>query len=205
MITINKTIKMNNSNTNTMKKYTLIFVLALMMMPFASQAQDIFAKYSENTDVTYVSIKPKMFQMLAKMDINTDDPESQEYLNMVNSITSFKVISTGNKAISADVSSWVKSRKNSLEELMVVKDDGMNMTFYVKEGRDADHVSEFLMFVDGLGAITKDMDVNMNGKKREFETVVVSLTGDIDLNQISKLTQKMGIQGGEHLEKKDKR
>ena len=42
----------------------------------------------------------------------------------------------------------------------------------------------------------------MNGKKREFETVVVSLTGDIDLNQISKLTQKMNIQGGEHLEKK---
>ncbi|OBX22310.1 MULTISPECIES: DUF4252 domain-containing protein [Bizionia] len=188
-----------------MKKYTLIFVLALMMMPFASQAQDIFAKYSESPEVTYVSIKPKMFQMLAKMDINTDDPESQEYINMVNSITSFKVISTGDKAISADVSKWVKSRKGGLEELMVVKDDGMNMTFYVKEGRDSDHVSEFLMFVDGIGAVTKDMDINMNGKKREFETVVVSLTGDINLNQISKLTQKMNIPGGEHLEKKDKR
>ena len=85
---------------------------------------------------------------------------------------------------------------------MVVKDDGVNMTFYVKEGRDADHVSEFLMFVDGLSAITKEADIEMNGKKREFETVVVSLTGDIDLNQISKLTQKMNIQGGEHLEKK---
>ncbi|MFC5195707.1 DUF4252 domain-containing protein [Bizionia hallyeonensis] len=197
--------KLNNLKTNPMKKYTLIFVLALMMMPFASQAQDIFAKYSENSEVTYVSIKPKMFQMLAKMDINTDDPESQEYINMVNSITSFKVISTGDKAISADVSKWVKSRKGGLEELMVVKDDGMNMTFYVKEGRDSDHVSEFLMFVDGIGAVTKDMDINMNGKKREFETVVVSLTGDINLNQISKLTQKMNIPGGEHLEKKDKR
>ncbi|WP_417238432.1 DUF4252 domain-containing protein [Bizionia sp.] len=197
--------KLNKLKTNPMKKYTLIFVLALMMMPFASQAQDIFAKYSENPEVTYVSIKPKMFQMLAKMDINTDDPESQEYINMVNSITSFKVISTGDKAISADVSKWVKSRKGGLEELMVVKDDGMNMTFYVKEGRDSDHVSEFLMFVDGIGAVTKDMDINMNGKKREFETVVVSLTGDINLNQISKLTQKMNIPGGEHLEKKDKR
>tara|TARA_R110002012_G_scaffold319389_4_gene539843 strand:+ start:2628 stop:3275 length:648 start_codon:yes stop_codon:yes gene_type:complete len=200
-----KTQKLNKLKTNTMKKYTLIFVLALIMMPLVSQAQDIFTKYSETSEVTYVSIKPKMFQMLAKIDIDTNDPESQEYINMVNSITSFKVISTGDKVISADVAKWVKSRKNSLEELMVVKDDGVNMTFYVKEGRDSDHVSEFLMFVDGIGAVTKDMDINMNGKKREFETVVVSLTGDINLNQISKLTQKMNIQGGEHLEKKDKK
>lgn len=187
-----------------MKKYTVTLLMAIMLLPLTSMAQDIFAKYAENPDVTYVSIKPKMFQMLAKMDINTDDPEAQEYIKMVNSITSFKVITTDNKSISTDVTSWVNSRKNSLEELMVVKDDGVNMTFYVKEGRDSDHVSEFLMFVDGLSAITKDANIEMNGKKREFETVVVSLTGDIDLNQISKLTQKMNIQGGEHLEKKKK-
>lgn len=196
---------LNNSKTNTMKKYTVIALMTIMLLPLTSMAQDIFAKYAENPEVTYVSIKPKMFQMLAKMDINTDDPEAQEYIEMVNSITSFKVITTGDKAISSDVSKWVQSRKSSLEELMVVKDDGVNMTFYVKEGRDSDHVSEFLMFVDGLGAITKEADINMNGKKREFETVVVSLTGDIDLNQISKLTQKMNIQGGEHLEKKNKK
>ena len=193
-----------NNKTKTMKKYTVILLMAIMLLPLTSMAQDIFAKYAEKPDVTYVSIKPKMFQMLAKMDINTDDPETQEYVKMVNSITSFKVITTDNKAISTDVTNWVNSRKSSLEELMVVKDDGVNMTFYVKEGRDSDHVSEFLMFVDGLSAITKDANIEMNGKKREFETVVVSLTGDIDLNQISKLTQKMNIQGGEHLENKKK-
>ena len=193
-----------NNKTKTMKKYTVILLMAIMLLPLTSMAQDIFAKYAENPDVTYVSIKPKMFQMLAKMDINTDDPETQEYVKMVNSITSFKVITTDNKAISTDVTNWVNSRKSSLEELMVVKDDGVNMTFYVKEGRDSDHVSEFLMFVDGLSAITKDANIEMNGKKREFETVVVSLIGDIDLNQISKLTQKMNIQGGEHLENKKK-
>ncbi|WP_418513494.1 DUF4252 domain-containing protein [Corallibacter sp.] len=194
-----------NLKPNTMKKNVLLFLMAIVLFPLSSQAQDIFSKYSENPEVTYVSIKPKMFQMLAKMDINTDDPETQEYIKMVNSITSFKVVSTGNKAISKDVSNWVKGKKGSLEELMEVKDDGVNMTFYVKEGRDSDHVSELLMFVDGLGALTKDADINVNGKKREFETVVVSLTGDIDLNQISKLTQKMNIPGGEHLEDKNKK
>ncbi len=191
-----------NNKSNSMKKNVILVAMALLMMPLTSMAQDIFAKYADNPEVTYISIKPKMFQMLAKMDIDTDDPETQEYIKMVNSITSFKVITTGSKSISSDVTNWVNKRKSGLEELMVVKDDGVNMTFYVKEGRDSDHVSEFLMFVDGLGAITKDADIEMNGKKREFETVVVSLTGDIDLNQISKLTQKMNIQGGEHLEKK---
>ena len=40
-----------------------------------------------------------------------------------------------------------------------------------------------------------------NGKKREIETVLLSLTGDIDLKQISKLTNKMDLPGGKHLEK----
>jgi hypothetical protein len=193
-----------NNKSNKMKKNLILVVMALLMMPLTSMAQDIFAKYADNPEVTYVSIKPKMFQMLAKMDINTDDPEAQEYINMVNSITSFRVITTGSKAISADVSNWVNSRKSSLEELMEVKGEGANMIFYVKEGKDSDHVKEFLMFVDGLSAITKDADIEMNGKMGEFETVVISLTGDIDLNQISKLTQKMNIEGGEHIEKRKK-
>src|SRR5690554_7778888 len=106
-----------------MKNKAIYFLMAIMLLPLTSMAQDIFTKYSDNTDVTYVSIKPKMFQMLAKMDINSDDPEAQEYIKMVNSITSFKVITTGSKTISSDVSKWVQSRKSALEELMEVKED----------------------------------------------------------------------------------
>jgi len=194
MYTINK--------LNTMKKSLLVFAFAILIMPFTAMAQsDIFSKYSDNNAVTYVSIKPKMFQMLAKMDINTDDKESQEYINMVNSITSFKTIATDSKAISADIAKWVKSRSNSLEELMEVKDDGMLVKFYVKEGKDSDHVAELLMFVNGLEGMMKD-GVTVNGKKRTIETVVISLTGDIDLNQISKLTKQMDLPGGDKIDKK---
>ncbi|WP_338730960.1 DUF4252 domain-containing protein [Mangrovimonas cancribranchiae] len=193
---------MNLINSNTMKNRIALLIMAIMLLPLTGMAQDIFAKYSENPEVTYVSIKPKMFQMLAKMDINTDDPEAQEYLNMVNSITSFKTIVTDNESISKDVVGWVTSRKSSLSELMEVKDDGVEMKFYIKEGKDEDHVSEFLMFVNGLSQVTKGADIEVNGKKRNVETVIVSLTGDIDLNQISRLTKKMNIPGGEHLEEK---
>jgi hypothetical protein len=195
-----KTIK-----TNTMKKSILIAVVALLMLPLSGIAQNVFDKYSDNENVTYVSIKPKMFQMLAKMDINTDDPEAQEYINMVNSITSFKTMATDDKDISSDIVKWVKSRSTSLEELMVVKDNGVNMTFYIKEGKDEDHVSELLMFINGLEAVTKNSNIEVNGKKRTVETVVISITGDIDLNQISKLANKMDLPGGDELEKKNKK
>ncbi|MCP4051661.1 MAG: DUF4252 domain-containing protein [Mesoflavibacter sp.] len=188
-----------------MKKSILIAVIALLMLPLSGIAQNIFEKYSDNENVTYVSIKPKMFQMLAKMDINADDPEAQEYINMVNSITSFKTMATDDKDISSDIVKWVKSRSTSLEELMMIKDDGVNMTFYIKEGKDEDHVSELLMFVNGLEAVTKNSNIEINGKKRSIETVVISITGDIDLNQISKLANKMNLPGGDELEKKNKK
>ncbi|NMH86635.1 DUF4252 domain-containing protein [Flavivirga sp. Y03] len=184
-----------------MNKKVIVFIMALMLVPLTGMAQNIFDKYSDNSDVTYVSIKPKMFQMIAKMGINVEDAEAKAYMDMVKSITSFKTIVTDNKAISGDITKWVKSRSSSLEELMEVKDDGTEVKFYVKEGKDADHVKELLIFVNGIDKAMKGQGVEINGEHRKIETVVVSLTGDIDLNEISKLTEKMNIPGGKHLEK----
>ncbi len=193
---------LNSIKTITMKNKLVVFVMAIMLMPAISSAQDVFEKYNDNSDVTYVSIKPKMFQMIAKMGINIEEPEAKAYMDMVKSITSFKTIMTDNKAIAVDISKWVKSRSSSLEELMEVKDDGSEVKFYVKEGKDADHVKELLIFVNGIDKKMGENGVTINGEQRKIETVVVSLTGDIDLNEISKLTEKMNIPGGEHLEKK---
>ena len=192
---------LNTLNTIKMRTKLIVFVMAIMLLPLTGMAQkDVFDKYSDDPNVTFVNIKPKMFQMLAKINIDVDDPEAQAYMDMVKSITSFKTIVTDNSAISADISKWVKGRSSKLEELMEVKDDGTEVKFFVQEGRDADHVKELLIFVTG---IDKKMDdkIEINGKERKIETVVVSMTGDIDLNEISKLTQKMNIPGGEHLEK----
>lgn len=197
---------MNNLNITFKKMKKSLTLLALtLLLTSTSMAQDIFSKYSDNGKVSYVSIKPKMFQLLAKMDINTDDPEAQQYLDMVNSITSFKTLATQDKAIALDLAKWVKGQSTKLEELMKVKDNGVQMTFYVKQGKDENHVSELIMFVDGLTDLTKSANVNINGQNRSIDTVVISLTGDIDLNQISKLTSKMNLPGGSALENKSKK
>lgn len=199
-----KTI-INFNKNNKMKNKLIVLVMAIMLLPITGIAQDVFEKYSDNSDVTYVSIKPKMFQMIANMGINVDDPEAKAYMDMVKSITSFKTIMTDNKSISADLSKWVKSRSTSLEELMEVKDNGSEVKFYIKEGKDSYHVKELLIFVSGIDKAMNGQGVEVNGENRKIETVVVSLTGDINLNEISKLTDKMNIPGGNHLEKKKKK
>ena len=168
-----------------MKKYILILMMAVL--PVAGFSQSLFDKYEDLDDVTSVVVSKKAFELLAKMDIETDDPEAQDFMDIATSVSSLKVFTTDNQSIGADmkasVSKYLKS--SSLTELMRVKDKDANVKFYIKEGKDSDHVSELLMFVTGI------KDVEANG--RNFETVLLSLTGNIDLNKISSLTNKMNL------------
>lgn len=198
---------MNTINKlNTMKKFLIAFAFAIVLMPLTAMAQsDIFEKYSANDNVSYASIKPKMFQMLAKINVDTDDADAEDFIKMVKSITSFKTLATENKTISSDMAKWVNSRSSALEELMEIKDNGMVVKFYVKEGKNEDHIAELLMFVNGLDAVLKDSDITINGKKRGMESVLVSFVGDIDLNLISKLVNAFDLPGGKELDKKSKK
>jgi len=184
-----------------MKKVVLI--LAVVMTSVMSYGQSIFDQFEDMDGVTSVVVNSKMFNMLAAIEINTDDPESQAFVDMIKKITSLKVLTTGDEAISSKMNSQVTSylKSSSLEELMRMKDGDQTVKIYVKEGKDDNHVKELLMFVNGLKEMTAGQDININGKKREIETVILSLTGDIDLRQISKLTDKMNVPGGKHLKK----
>lgn len=184
-----------------MKK--LVLIIALAVTPIITFGQGLFDKYEDLDGVTSVVVNQKMFDMFAKIEINTDDPEAQEFVNMVKSLKSLKVLSTGDEKVSASMTADVKKYlgTSQLEELMRIKDGDQTVKFYIKEGKDENHVKELLMIANGLKEITKDQDITINGEKREIETVILSLTGDIDLRQISKLTSKMDIPGGKHLEK----
>ncbi|WP_298486592.1 DUF4252 domain-containing protein [uncultured Maribacter sp.] len=170
-----------------MKKFLIITVIALM--PLVGMSQSLFDKYEDLDNVSAVVVNKSMFNLLSKIDVEVDDPEAQDFMDIAKSLKNLKVFITEDKAISADMlksmNSYLKTAK--LEELMRVKDKDANVKFYIKEGKDADHVSELLMFVTGI----HNTDIEMNGRK--FETVLLSLTGDIDLNKIGSLTNKMNL------------
>ena len=180
-----------------MKKY--LAILVLLMTPIAGISQSIFDKYEDMDEVSSVIVNKNMFDLLIKMDVDVDDPEAREFMDIAQSLSGLKVFITEDKTISADMQSTVDKylKSASLEELMRVKDKDANVKFYIRNGRDSDHVSELLMFVTGI----KDMDVEIDDRK--IETVLLTLTGDIDLTKIGSLTKKMNLP--EELEKAEKK
>ena len=175
-----------------MKK--LAILLAIIASPALVSAQGLFDKYEDENDVTSVVVTKNMFKLLGQMEIESDDPDVQDYMKMVNSLDNIKVFMTENEGIGAsmkaDFDKYVEGN-NQLEELMRVKDEGKYVKFYFKPGKTENVVSELLMFLEG------DLE-NKDG------TVVMSITGNIDLKQISKLTKELNIPGSDELENVEK-
>ena len=179
-------------NNNKMKTKNLIIALALVLTPLFTFAQSTFDQFADMGDVSVVTVNKKMFELMTKVAGETDD--AKEYISLVSGLNSLRVLATENASIAAEMKSKVSSylKSSNLSELMSVKDKEGNVKIYIKEGKDDDHVKELFMFIDGISGY-------MDGEDRKPEAVIVSITGDIDLNKISQLTEQMNIQGGKHL------
>lgn len=171
-----------------MKKISIVLVLAII--PFFGFSQSIFDKYEEMDNVGSVTVNKGMIRLAGNIAaMSGDDQEAQDFKDIANGLDEIKIFITEDKGISADMNATVKKylKSSSLEELMRVKDKGANIKFYIKNGKDENHVSELLMFVSGIN----NDDIGIHGRK--FESVLVSLTGNIDLNKIGSLTEKMNL------------
>ncbi|EAR01599.1 hypothetical protein FB2170_13763 [Maribacter sp. HTCC2170] len=177
----------NTINIKTMKK--IIIIMALIMLPALGLSQSVFDKYEDLDNVSAVVVNQSMFRLLSNIDVEVDDPEAKDFMDIAQSLKNLKVFITEDPQISKDMMSTMNQylKSNKLEELMRVKDKDANIKFYIKTGKDEDHVSELLMFVTGM----KNVDIDVNGRK--LETVLLSLTGDIDLRKIGSLTKKMNL------------
>ena len=111
---------------------------------------------------------PLRERMLAELKLDIEDPEAKEVLDMAGNITGLKVLTTDNESVSsqmkADVDRYLRS--SEMEELMRVKDGDQTVKFFVKEGKDDNHVKELLMFASGLKEVMKGQDIEINGQKR---------------------------------------
>lgn len=176
-----------------MKKAILIIIGALF--PLFSFAQNTFDAFENEREVTSVVVTKNMFKLLSKMDLDSKDPEAKAYLNMVNSLDNIKIFTTENPEIQQKMDAAVKkhlSSGNKLEELMRINDEGQIIKFFVKEGKNKNSVSELLMHLTG----------NVDGK---HATVIMTITGDIDLRQLSQLTSDLKVPGSEQLKDIDKK
>ena len=178
---------------NPMKK--LAILIAIAIIPVLVSAQNTFDVFENEREVSSVVVTKNMFKLLSQLDLESNDPEAKEYLELVNNLDNIKIYSTENKEVAERMDAAVAtylSESPKLSELMRVKDDGKNIKFYSKEGKSDNFVSELLMHLTG----------NIDGEDR---TIIMSITGKIDLKKISKLTSDLNIPGSEELKNIDQK
>ena len=157
-------------------------------MPILSTAQD-FRKYEDMKDVDAVIMTSKMFKMLAKVDLSDNDPESKKYMDMIEHLNEIRLYKSNTASVRKEMATDFKTylSKGSLDELMRVKESGKNIQFFAKSAPNNDNVvQELLMFMDGED-------------DGEPISVILRITGDIDLSQLSKLTKDLNVPGADQL------
>jgi hypothetical protein len=172
----------------TIVKFAFVLLFFMPLLAGAQSAIDkVYEKYAGKDGFTSVNISKEMFQMFAQMNAG-NDTSAQQMKKMVDQLTGMKVLtfngdSTKPAKTIAVYNEFAASFPNGIyKELMTVNDDGENIRFLTRQ--EGSKIGEMVML--------------MKGRK---EAVVLSITGNIDLATISKLSKGMGIHGLENIQK----
>lgn len=172
-----------------MKKLMIIVIMLAVSVGTFAQGDAIskfFNKYSADESFTQVTISSKMFGLFTKLE--ADAPEDKEVLDAISKLKGLRILAKEDegkaRALYKEAFSLIPIK--DYEELMSVRDKDKDMKFLIKE-KDG-KISELLMIVGGT---------------KEF--MVMSLFGEIDLKQVSRIGKRMNVSGLENLEKLDKK
>ena len=166
-----------------MKKLALYIILAALPLSAFCQkspVDELFERYDGKDGFTSVYISSKMFSLLARLDT-----EDEEFQNLVTRIKSIRILSidSAQNVSGLNFSSELlpKLNRTGFEELMTVREEDGEVRFMIREvgGR----IAELVMVTGGRGSS------------------VVSIRGDLDLKTIASLSDSMGIEELEGLEK----
>ncbi|MCU0378804.1 MAG: DUF4252 domain-containing protein [Bacteroidales bacterium] len=166
-----------------MKKLALITILTGLSLSVFSQrspVDDLFEKYNGREGFTSVYISSKMFSLLGRIDT-----EDEEFQNLVSRIKGIKILAVDSATNVSGVNfiSELQKKLNAsgYEELMTVKEQNDEIRFMIREVNGK--IAELVMITGGNGSS------------------VVSITGDLDLKTIASLSDNIGIEGLEDLDK----
>lgn len=168
-----------------MKKLFTLIALIVTLGSAMAQGQLVntyFQNLAGNDTFTKVSVSSKMFSLFTELEAGSESEE--EFLKAISKLKGLKIIvadSIGNAAEMYD-KALSDIAKAGYEELMSVLDAEENMRFSIKE--KGGKIEELLMLVGG---------------KKHF--ILLSLYGEIDLKNISKIAQAMKVEGLDKLSK----
>lgn len=176
---------------NKMKKIYVLLVFVLLPNMFFAQ-QSVLDKFDGAEDVKSILVTKKMFQMMGNVKMDSNDKEMQQFINLTKKLDNLKVFRSSNPKVKSELKSTADQYLVSagLTELMRVREGSQNIKIAVKSIGNGSQVKELLMLIEDSGVSN--------------ETVLMSLTGNFDLNELAVLTDKMNLPGGAVLSKTQK-
>ena len=168
-------------------KRILLTISAILVLGVTAFSQNdaitkYFDKYMDDERFSMVYISPKLFEMVAKIDLEVDslDPDIMEIVEELNGL---RILSyDGEGAMDFYKEAQGKFNLEQYESLIEARDDGENIKIMTKD--DGDYVQELLLLVGG-----------------DTTFALLSFTGNIDLKKVGKLGSALNINGSEHLQK----
>jgi hypothetical protein len=173
-----------------MKKIAGVLVM-VMSASFAWAQSDainkLFSKYQADETFTQATISSKMFNLFTNMEV--ESKEDQEVLNAISKLKGLRMLA---KEETRDARELYKEAiatvpAKEYEELMYVRDKDKDMKFFIRETSPG-KINELIMVMGG-----------------NSEFMILSLFGEIDLKQVSKIGSKMDIGGLDELQKMDQK
>lgn len=164
-------------------------IALLFLFAAAANSQSImdklYDKYSGSDGYVSVYISKYMFDMFRQE--SPGQAESEELDQIIGKLNCIKILVTDDDpATPSPVNLYQEMMRilpsSPYKEIMVVKEKDENIKFYVKEVNKK--VAELLLVIGG-----KDSNA------------LISIQGDIDMKNISKLAKSMNIEGMNNLEK----
>ncbi len=157
-----------------------MFLLSLTMMGQGTVITKYFNRFADNEEFTKVSVSQKMFSLFTNLEAGS--AAEKEFLQAAGKLKGLKAIMADSIPNSAVLykQAITDLNKAAYEELVSINDARGNMLFSIKESNGI--ISELIMVA---------------GDKKQF--IMVSLYGEIDLKNISKIAQQMHINGLDQL------
>jgi hypothetical protein len=167
-----------------MKKLILVAFIAIAGSAYSQSAIDKYFSYLDaDTAITKVTINSKMFELFTYMDAESE--EEKEFKEAISNLENLKVI-VKEDAPNAEAlfKEAIKKPGKEFELLMEVDQESQHFYFLINEKNGV--IAELLMIGNSDG-----------------EFMILSLTGEIDLAQISRLSRSMNIEQMQYLQKID--
>ena len=173
-----------------------IVAMAFLMMSFSVAAQsptdDLFDEYGAKDGFTTVHVTKELFSLFAEISEESEDAEVQEINDVVSNLDYIRILMFDGSSDSANgdmlndfKSELDKVQLNDFTELMTVREGDEMVKFMIH--KDGKKIKELLLLIN-----------------QPDEAGFISITGNIDLKSIAKLSKSMNIDGLDELRRLDK-